>query len=228
MVTLESSRNLGGIGAILLFVGAAGILVEPFLGFVAVLGVVLGVVALHGLADHFAEKRIFSNGLWAFIALVVGVVVAFAALFYLLVYTDIFSQFAHIIYPAWNGDWATLPSAQAASPESIDVAALVPLLTHIYEVYAVFCVFLVASGFFVWRSLRQVQGKSGINLFGTSGILLFIGGILSFVFIGVILMWIAILMLAIAFFQLKPQPQPIPPAPATTPPTAPQPQTTPV
>ena len=220
-MTLESNKNLGGIGAILLFIGTAGMLVEPFLAFAAVLGVILALVGLHGLADYYKERRIFNSGLRAFIAIIVGAVVAVAALFYVVVYTDLLSQIIHIVYPTWNGDWTTLANTPQASAESIDVTALVPLLTPIYEVYALFCVFLVATGFFIWRSLKQVAAKADIGLFGTAGILLFIGGLLSFLLLGLVLMWIATLMMAIAFFQLKPQPAEQPPASATI---APQPQ----
>jgi uncharacterized membrane protein len=216
-MTLESNKNLGGIGAILLFVGTAGMLVEPLLGFAAVLGVILALVGLHGLADYYKENRIFNNGLWAFVAIIVGAVVAVAALFYVVVYTNLLSQIIQIVYPTWDGDWSSLASTPQASAESIDFAALVPLLTPIFEVYALFCVFLVAAGFFIWRSLKQVAAKADIGLFGTAGIMLFIGGLLSFVFLGLVLMWIATLMMAIAFFQLKPQPEQTAVAPAVSP-----------
>jgi uncharacterized membrane protein len=53
------------------------------------------------------------------------------------------------------------------------------------------------------RSLKQVSDKSTVGLFGTAGLLLLIGAFLTIVFIGFILMWVAALLIAIAFFQLK-------------------------
>lgn len=211
-MTLESSKNLGGIGAILLFVGAVGFLVEPLLAFAAIIGVILCLVALHGLADFYRERGIFNNALWAFLAIIVGIIVAIAALAYLVVYTDILSQFVQVLYPTWNGDWTTLPTTPQISPDNLNVSLLVPLLTPIIEIYVLFCIFLVITGFFIWRSLKKVSVKANVGLFGTAGILLFIGAILSILFIGLILMWIATLLMAIAFFQLRPQVEP----PSTT------------
>jgi uncharacterized membrane protein len=45
-----------------------------------------------------------------------------------------------------------------------------------------------------------------LGLFSTAGLLLLIGAVLIIAFgLGAILMWIAVLLLAIAFFQIKPQ-----------------------
>jgi uncharacterized membrane protein len=53
-------------------------------------------------------------------------------------------------------------------------------------------------------------------LFGLAAILMLIGGILFVVFIGVILIWIAWILVAVAFFLIKTQSSP-PPQPAQPP-----------
>lgn len=204
-MTLETSKNLGVIGAVLLLVGAAGFFVDPAVVFVSFIGVIFCFVALHGLADYFKERGIFNNALWGFIALVVGVVVGGAALVYLFLYTDVLTQLVEAIYPSWNGNWLTPPTGPTVSPENLDITKLISPLTVLFEAYAVFCVFLVVTSFFVWRSLRQVGAKSNIGLFGTAGILIFLGGILAVLFIGFILIVIGVVLMAIAFFQLRPQ-----------------------
>ena len=206
-MSLETSKTLGGIGAILLLVGAVGFFVQPAVAFAAFIGVILSLVALHGLADYYRERGIFNNALWGFIALVVGVIVAAAALIYLFLYTDVLTQLVQAIYPTWNGNWSTPPTGPTVSPQNLDITKLIPPITTLLEVYAIFCVFVVIASFFVWRSLKQVGAKSNIGLFGTAGILLFIGGILSVLIIGFVLMAIAVLLMAIAFFELRPQPQ---------------------
>jgi len=221
-MTLESSKSLGGIGAILVLIGAIGFFAETLLAFAAFVGVILVLVALYGLADYYKERGIFNNALWAFIALIVGIVVAIAAVVYLFFYTNAFTQLVQAFYPAWNGDWSTIPTGSAVTPDIIDITGLIPAFTTILEVYEFFCVFVIVMTFFVWRSLKQVSAKSNVGLFGTAGILMFIGGILTALFIGWILMAIAVLFMAIAFFQLKSQPeQPpvaaMPPQPVSTP-----------
>jgi uncharacterized membrane protein len=61
--------------------------------------------------------------------------------------------------------------------------------------------------------------KTSVAWFSDASLLLIIGAILTIVLIGLVIMWIAVLLVAVAFFQIKPQPE----QPAA--PTAPQPQT---
>ena len=61
-MTLESSKTLGGIGAILLFIG-----VIPFLQYlwvIGIVGVILIMVALHDFANVYKESGIFSNAMY--------------------------------------------------------------------------------------------------------------------------------------------------------------------
>jgi uncharacterized membrane protein len=64
-------------------------------------------------------------------------------------------------------------------------------------------VFATIAAFFARRSLKELATHSGIKRFTTIGLLLLIGAILAIVLIGVLLVWIAILILAITFFSMK-------------------------
>ena len=75
-MTIESSKTLGGVGAILMFIG-----VFPFIstyGIVELIGVILVLIALHGFANYYKERGIFNNAIYGLIAGIVGVVVAAA------------------------------------------------------------------------------------------------------------------------------------------------------
>jgi uncharacterized membrane protein len=48
--------------------------------------------------------------------------------------------------------------------------------------------------------------KTSISLFGTTGTVLLVGAVLTIIGVGIILIWVAMLLLAIAFFQIKPPP----------------------
>ena len=63
-------------------------------------------------------------------------------------------------------------------------------------------IFVVAA-FFVRRSLTELALYSGTRLFATAGQMLFIGAILGILILPVIVMWVACLILAIAFFKIK-------------------------
>jgi hypothetical protein len=53
------------------------------------------------------------------------------------------------------------------------------------------------------RAFNTLAQRSGENMFRTAGTLLWWGAILTIIFVGIILVWIAWLILAIAFFSMK-------------------------
>jgi hypothetical protein len=70
------------------------------------------------------------------------------------------------------------------------------------------------------RCLNALADRSGENLFITAGTLLFFGAILTIIFVGIILIFIAWLIATIAFFSIRTTQQPPytygAPPPATT------------
>jgi uncharacterized membrane protein len=201
-MTLELSKTLGGIGAILFIVAALAFFVQPLLtlglGFV---GALLMLFGLHGLADYYKERSIFNNGLYGFIATIIGAIVTFAGFVYLFFYTSVINDFVAVIYPGFTGDWSTLPNLTATT--NLNPADIVPFLGPILSILVIMWIFLIIAAFFTWRSLKRVSAKSNVGLFGTAGLLLLAGAIIPV--IGLVLMWIAVLLIAIAFFQIKPQ-----------------------
>ncbi len=220
-MTLESSKNIGGIGAIILFIGVIAFFVQPLITVgLGIIGAIMILVALHGLADYYRERGIFNNALYGFIALIVGGVVTFVSFVYLLLYTSFLTDLVSLIYPGFNGDWTSLPSLTPNT--NVDPSSVVPFIVPILGILAIAWIFSIIASFFTWRSLKTVSSKAAIGLFSTGGILLLIGAFLAIVLIGVVLMWIAMLLIAIAFFQLKPLPeQPVAASPAPPPPPAP-------
>jgi uncharacterized membrane protein len=216
-MTLESSKVIGGVGAILMLIGVFPAI--NYLGILELIGVIMILVGLHGVGEHFHEPNIFKNALFSVIAIIVGVVAAVAIAF-TVVLTNIRS-FIYQLYPGWNGDWASLsgmtPDTSQFTSGNFDVTTLYPLIIGVLAVLGIIWIFAIISMFFARRSLKQVSDKSSVGLFGTAGLLLLIGAILIIAFgLGLILMWIGMLLLAIAFFQLKHTEAP--PAAATYPP----------
>ena len=211
-MTLESSKTLGGIGAVLMFIG----IFPPisYYGIIELVGAVLILAALHGLASYYKESRIFNNALYGVIAGVVGGIIAAVAVVFTVLtsLTDLLKQ----IYPGWNGDWSTL-QGMTPNTSNLDPSAIFPFVAGILAVLVIVWVFAIIAAFFIWRSLKQVSNKSNVGLFGTAGLLLLIGAIIPL--FGLILMWIVALLLAIAFFTMKPHEQPIATVTSPPPPT---------
>lgn len=219
-MTLESSKNLGGIGAILLFISL--ILVpfgQLFLGLaIGLVGLILVLVGLNGLANYYSERGIVNNAIYGLVAGIVGGIIAGIVAFVAIIgnINDLISA----LYPGWNGDWSSL---QGMTPNtSINPADILPFIIGVLLAFVVVWIFAIIVAFFTRRSLKLLSAKSSIGLFSTAGLLLIIGAALTIVLIGFLLMWIAVLLIAIAFFTMKPAEPPAPTA-ATQAPPAPTP-----
>lgn len=200
-MSIDNIKMLGGVGAILMFLG-----VLPYLNYFGVLeliGLILVMVALYNLASKYSEKGIFDNALYGLISGIVGVVISVAVIIFT-VLTSL-TDFLYTIFPDWNGDWAAL-SGLTPDPSNISLSGITPFLVGFFAVLVILWVFSIISAFFFRRSLTTLSEKSSVGLFSTIGLLLLIGTVLIIGFgVGLILIWISALLLAIAFFRIEPQ-----------------------
>jgi len=223
-VSLESSKTLGGIGAILLLIGALPVISTYSFGVIGLIGFILVLVALYRLANFYNEKGIFNNALYGLITGIVGAgVTAIVAVIAILASLSALETFISEFFPGWTpGDWTSLSGMTPTIPINIDFSPLASFLAAILAIFAVAIIFAIIATYFFRRSLQQLSAKTTIGLFSTAGLALFIGAFLLILLIipGLIVMWIAVLLLAIAFFQIKPQQTPMtttapPPTPAS-------------
>lgn len=200
-LNLETSKNLGGIGAILMFIGIIPYI--NYFGIIELVGVILVLVALYNLAGYYSERGIFNNALYGLIAGIVGGVISVAVVIYT-VLTSL-TDFLYQLYPAWNGDWSTL-SGLTPDVSNINPSDILPFLAGIFAFFVILWISSIIAAFFVRRSLISLSAKSSVGLFSTAGLLILIGAVLIIAFgIGLILIWISALILAIAFFTIKPK-----------------------
>ena len=223
MTSFETSKILGGVGSILVLLG-----VVPYVnsyGIIMLIGAILLLFGLHGLSDYYRDQRIFRNAIFGIAAGVIGVVAAIGAgIIALLLNLGNIEALIYQLYPGWNGDWATLqnltPDPNAINAANFDVSTLIPFVIAVFAVLAILWLFAMISTFFIRRSFKAVSEKSSVGTFGTAGLLLLIGAVLIIAFgLGVILMWIAVLILAVAFFQLRPAEPVVPVTDYSTPAT---------
>ena len=224
-MVLETSKNLGGVGALLLFIG-----IFPYVntyGIVELIGAILVLVALNGFAKFYNDRRMFTNALYGVIAFIIGVIAAIAIA--IAIVLPNISSFIMKLYPSWNGDWSTLAQFTSSTPNTSNITPsdILPFVSAAIIVFVIIWIFSIVGAFFIRQSLKEVSVKTSFGLFATSGLILLIGAALIIIFgLGFILMWISALLLAIAFFTFKPvEQQPVysTAAPAASPPT---PQTT--
>jgi uncharacterized membrane protein len=197
-MSVETNKILGGVGALLMFIG-----IIPFISYYGILeliGLILVFVALYNFGSHYKEGGIFNNALYGLILGIVGVVVAVGAAVIAIMTT--ITDFLYAIFPSWNGDWTSL-SGMTPDLTNLDFGTLMPIIVGIIAVFLILWIFAIISAYFVRRSMVKLSAKSGIGLFGTAGLLLLIGAVLLVIVIGAILIWIAALLIAIAFFRIR-------------------------
>ena len=209
-MNLESNKILGGIGAILMFIGVLPYV--SFYGIIPLVGLILVMVALYGLANYYMESGIFNNALYGVITVIIGgiifVAVAVFALF------GFFAELGLNLEMGSIADWsAILAGADWAALAGSFMGTFVDFALYVILDLVVLFIFVVLTAVFLRKSLRSLSEKSGVGLFGTTGLLMLIGAVLTIILIGVILIWVSLLLLAIAFFMLKPQQLRPPPPP---------------
>lgn len=189
MSSLESSKNLAGIGSILLilsFVPAAGWII-------GIIGVILLLMGIRGLATYYQSNEIYSNALSGVIYYVIALVAVGVAL-------------GGLAFGGMFGAFTAGSLVGIGLSIFVFVAALV----------VAFIFFLLAS-MRIRRSLSMLAQKTGEHLFETAGLIFFIGAILTIVFVGLALIPVAWIMATIAFFSIRIPQQPYAYTPPTTP-----------
>jgi uncharacterized membrane protein len=208
-MTLESRKNLSGVGALLIVIGSLGFTV-PYAAILTLIGLILLLIGLKGLADHYHEGGIFNNTLYSIILEIVGVVVAVA----MIVVTAVAALTSLGINLSNVTDWATFGTELANRLTNFaDFGALWTFIGAVIAALIVLYAFVIIAAIFFRRSLNSLSAKTGVGLFGTAGILMLIGAVLTIVLIGLLLIWIAWILVAVAFFRIKTQTAQAPPQP---------------
>jgi len=198
---IGTSKILGGVGALLMFIGILPYV--NYFGVIEIIGLILVMVALYNLGSHYREGGIFNNALYGLIIEIVGGVISVGVII-IAVLTSL-TDFLYTLFPDWNGDWTAL-SGLTPDPSNITLDSILPFLTGIFTMLIILWIFTIIAAFFVRRSLGTLSEKSGVGLFSTAGLIILIGAVLIILLgIGLILIWISALLLAIAFFQLRPR-----------------------
>ncbi len=196
----EISKNLSGIGAVLMFISVIPYISSYTFGLVGLAGLILLLLGMKGLADYYQESSIFNNVLYGSIAGIVGGVTFVAIIIY-----AAFGLMTNLL-PNWKGDWTNIPQIDPSEiTANIDLNAILPFVSIVLLALVILFVFVVVVAILYRKSLNTLKDKSGVGLFGTAATVLLVGGVLTIILIGVFLVWIAVLLAAIAFFQLQPR-----------------------
>jgi len=201
-MTLESDKALGGIGAILVVVGFLGSFGYMYVSVLVLIGAILTMIALKGFSDHYNEAGIFNNALYGFITGIIGVVVCIAMIVVM------------VLMVISGLDWTDPAAIQQYFMDLNNVWGIIG--TAIAALVVLF-VFFVVTAIFARKSLSLLSAKTGEKIFATAGLLWLIGAVLTIILVGLILIWIAWILIAVGFFSIKTQAAQ-PPLPTPQPP----------
>ncbi|MGQ9781499.1 MAG: DUF996 domain-containing protein [Nitrososphaeria archaeon] len=170
----ESSKTLAGVGAILLTISSA----VPVVG---ILGIILLLIGLRGLAEHFQEGSIFVNAFYGFIFGILGISLAT-----LMTYSMFFAFIGTMV----------------ASPERLSAEFFDTIFDIILVVVIMFIFFFLEAIFFK-RAFDLLAAKTRTRIFRTAGWILVIGAVLTIVIFGLLVLLFAWLVASIGFFSME-------------------------
>ena len=196
-MTFESSKNLSAVGALLIVIGAVAGFVVSFSGILSLIGIILVLIGVKGLANFYKEQGIFDNTLYSIITIVVGCVagVGVIAASAVAALADLGINWANI------EDWANVGTDVATVFADFDLSVIAALLGALLVGLIILWVAFIISMYFLRKSMNQLSAKSRVGLFGTAGLLVLIGAVLPV--IGLLLIWIGFILATIAFFQMR-------------------------
>ena len=171
----------------------------PYASLLSLVGLILLLIGLKGLSSFYKEDGIFNNALYAIITGIVGVVVAVASLAITAV-----SALAAIGFDFNNiEEWAAIGSEFGNIFASLEFSTIWTLISAVVIALLILFVFVIISMYFFRKSMNQLSSKTGVGLFGTAGLLMLIGGVLTIVVVGILLIWIGLILATAAFFMMK-------------------------
>lgn len=187
MATLSQVRTYGGVGAILTL-----LLPVPRVGWLlALAGFVLTLIAVKYVSDILKDHSILDSMVISIVAAIGGVVAGVVVMF-----VGVLNYFGadNLLSADY---WASF------DPASFTTGDWVGLLGSVLAGIVVIWALMTVSGIYFRRSFSRVGAALNVGLFGTAGLLFLIGAATTIVLVGFLLIPIAMILLAIAFFSIR-------------------------
>jgi uncharacterized membrane protein len=195
--SLESAKVVGGIGCVLLF-----LMFTPSVGgLLAIAGLVMVGYALKRIGDSVHEPKILENYVYALVTSIVGVAVGVVV---------VVANALRVLglENLSRNDWA------GWVPTTTDAIGLaLGFVVGLLIMWAA----LMLSAVFVRRTGELVADRLNVKLFRTAGTVYLVGAALSVLLVGFVVLGVAMVMFAVAFFSIEENrsgaPYPPPPFP---------------
>ena len=184
VATQAQARTLGGVGAFLLRFTA----IRSVGWILGIAGFVMTLVAINYISQSLGDRTIYSNMMVSVIlaigAIAVGTVTVIGTVFRVLGMGNFVGPNFVVAPNIGVGDWVALAGA---------------VILGLVVVWGL----LIASAVFLRRSFNTISSKLNIGMFGTAGLLYLIGAATAIIGIGFLLLVVAEILLAVAFFSIN-------------------------
>jgi len=178
------AKTLGGIGAILVLLSFVPTVGAAF----GVTGFVLILVAVKYIADDLEDKKIFDNMIIAVFLSIVGIVVGS-----LILLGTVLSAFGNGYFAA---TYPFTPSTAVTTAQWITFGTEIAL--GLFGAW----VFFLVSAVYLRRSYSTIGSKLNVGMFRNAGLLYLIGAATTVVGVGFLVLLVAEIMTAVAFFSI--------------------------
>jgi uncharacterized membrane protein len=196
MVSLSDGKTIGGIGAILVLLS----FIPSIGGVVGIAGFIMVLVGVKYIADYLHEGKIFNNMIGAVVLAIGGIAVGS-----IIVLGTVLTAFQNNYF----GTNLT-PSA------SITTAQWTTFGVELGLGLFVAWIFFLLSAVFLRRSYKAIGSRLNVGVFGTAGTLYLIGAATTIIGIGFLILLVAQIVTAVAFFSIPTQPLQQVPAPVAS------------
>jgi uncharacterized membrane protein len=209
--SLSTARTFGGIGSIMILL----FVLQPWGTLLAIVGWVLVLIAVNNIADVVGDRSILRNAMIAVVLAIVGIAVG------VLVLLSSVLHFAKLNGWITSSGLGSLRNLNSTSFTSGHVTGLGGLVVGAVIGLVLIWVFLLPSAVFLRRSFSKIASRLNVKMFATAALLYLVGAGLTIVAIGFVVLFVADLLMVVAFFSmpddtsLEPPPRPmvIPPPP---------------
>jgi uncharacterized membrane protein len=189
---IQTYRLLGIIGALLMIL----VVVPTVGGFFMLIGIIFVLVALKGYGDAYKESSIFHNTLYTIVFEIIGAVVCVGIVIYgAMGFLASLGVNSLVDLRSWTQiDWE----------HAINISNILPFVGAIIVGLVILFAFTVLASLYFKKAMNTLSGKTGVKLFHTTGTVFFVGALLTIILVGLIVIWVAFILLMISFYESKP------------------------
>ena len=187
MGTVSQAKTFGGVGSILVILTAI-----PVAGAVlGIVGFILILVAIKYISEAVSDKSIFNNMLISVVSSIAGVVVA------------VFVVVGSVLSFIGLGNLAGMNFGPRFNPSTIPVGDWLGFALSILSGLLVLWIAFIVSAVFLRKSYDSVATRLNVGMFRTAALVYLIGAATTIVLVGFILLFIAQILLIVAYFSIN-------------------------